>query len=99
MLLLGAWIEAERAKELRLLNAIVPAAELGAFARARAEELASAPPAALRMTRALIRGDTAVLRARIQAEGVAFAQCLTSPEAREAFTAFLERRKPDFTKL
>jgi enoyl-CoA hydratase/carnithine racemase len=99
ILLLGAWIEAERAKELRLVNAVVPASELGAFARARAEELAACPPAALRMTRSLMRGDPAVLRARMQSEGVAFAQCLTSPEAKEAFTAFLERRKPDFTKL
>jgi enoyl-CoA hydratase/carnithine racemase len=100
MLLLGAWIDAERARDLRLVNAVVPSvAELGAYARQRAEELAACPPAALRATRALMRGDPAALRARIQSEAAAFARCLTSPEAKEAFTAFLERRAPDFTKF
>ncbi len=99
MLLLGAWIDAERARDLRLVNAIVPTVELGSFARQRAEELAACPPGALRATRALIRGDATLLRARIQSEAAAFAQCLTSPEAREAFTAFLERRPPDFSKV
>jgi enoyl-CoA hydratase/carnithine racemase len=100
MLLLGAWIHAERARELRLINDIVPSlTELAPFARQRAQELAACPPGALRTTRALLRGDTAALRARIQSEGAAFARCLTSPEAREALTAFLERRPPDFSKL
>jgi enoyl-CoA hydratase/carnithine racemase len=100
MLLLGVWIDAERARELRLVNAILPSpTELVAFARARAEELAACPPRALRMTRALLRGDTEALRARIRSEAGAFAECLTSPEAKEAFTAFLERRPPDFSKL
>jgi enoyl-CoA hydratase/carnithine racemase len=100
MLLLGAWVDATRAKELRLVNAVLPnAEELVAFARARAQELAAAPPGALRATRALLRGDRAELRMRIAEEARAFAQCLTSPEAREAFAAFLERRAPDFSKI
>jgi enoyl-CoA hydratase/carnithine racemase len=100
MLLLGAWIQAERAKDLRLINDIVPGTgELAAFARQRAEQLAACPPGALRMTRALMRGDVEAVRARIQNEAAAFARCLTSPEAREAFTAFLERRPPDFSKV
>jgi enoyl-CoA hydratase/carnithine racemase len=99
MLLLGAWIDAERARELRLVNAIVPSSELAPFARARAAELAASPPGALRMTRALLRGDAEALRARIQKEAAAFAESLKSPEAKEAFNAFLERRPPDFTKV
>jgi enoyl-CoA hydratase/carnithine racemase len=100
ILLLGAWIDAERAKELRLVNAVLPStSELAAFARARAEELASSPPSALRLTRALLRGDREVLRARVQEEGRVFAERMTSPEAKEAFTAFFERRPPDFSKL
>jgi enoyl-CoA hydratase/carnithine racemase len=95
ILLLGAWIDAERARELRLVNAVLPSsADLDAFARARANDLA----AALRKTRALLRGDPTALRARIAEEAHGFAECLTSPEAREAFTAFLERRAPDFSK-
>jgi enoyl-CoA hydratase/carnithine racemase len=100
MLLLGAWIDAERARELRLVNAVLPTTgEAVAFARARAEELAASPPQALRATRALLRGDRGPLRARIQEEANAFAHSLTSPEAKEAFSAFLERRAPDFSKL
>jgi enoyl-CoA hydratase/carnithine racemase len=99
MLLLGAWIDAERARELRLVNAVVPSSELASFARARAAELAASPPGALRMTRALLRGDAEALRARIQKEAAAFAESLKSPEAKEAFNAFLERRPPDFTKV
>jgi enoyl-CoA hydratase/carnithine racemase len=99
MLLLGAWIDAARAKELRLVNAVLHADELVPFARARAGELAASPPAALRATRALLRGDRAGLRAQIGQEAQAFAHSLTSPEAKEAFTAFLERRAPDFSKL
>jgi enoyl-CoA hydratase/carnithine racemase len=100
ILLLGAWIDAARARELRLVNAVLPTAgELLAFARARATELAASPPQALRTTRALLKGDPAALRARIGEEALAFAKCLTSPEAKEAFAAFLERRAPDFSKL
>jgi enoyl-CoA hydratase/carnithine racemase len=100
ILLLGAWIDAERAKELRLVNAVLPStSELVAFARARAEELASCPPRAVHMTRALFRGDRELLRARVQEELRAFADRMTSPEAKEAFTAFFERRAPDFSKL
>ncbi len=100
MLLLGAWIDAERAKELRLVNAIVAGpGELAPFARQRAAELAACPPGALRMTRALLRGDAAAVRTRIGSEAAAFAQCLTSPEAKEAFNAFLERRAPDFSSM
>ncbi len=96
MLLLGAWIDAERAKELRLINAVLPStSELVAFARARTVELAASPPGALRATRALLRGDRDDLRVRIREEARVFAECLTSPEARGALAAFLERRPPD----
>jgi enoyl-CoA hydratase/carnithine racemase len=100
ILLLGAWIDAERARELRLVNAVLPSGpELLAFARARAGDLAASPPQALRTTRALLRGDPSALRARIAEEALAFAKSLTTAEAREAFAAFLERRAPDFSKI
>ena len=98
MLLLGAWIDAARAERLGLVNAVLPSApELLAFARERAGELAKSPPSAVRMTKKLLR-DPPTMRARAQEEARRFAECLVSPEAREAFSAFLERRPPDFTK-
>jgi enoyl-CoA hydratase/carnithine racemase len=98
MLLLGAWIDAARAERLGLFNAVLPTApELLAFARERAGELAKNPPGAVQATKALLRERDA-LRARVLEEGQRFAERLVSPEAREAFTAFLERRAPDFGK-
>ena len=41
--------------------------------------------------------DTDALLARIQQEGTLFGQRLKSPEAREAFAAFAERRAPNFS--
>jgi enoyl-CoA hydratase/carnithine racemase len=98
MLLLGAWIDAARAERLGLVNAVLPSAqELLAFSRERASDLAKSPPGAIRMTKAMLR-DRDAMRARVREEGERFAECLASPEAREAFTAFLERRPPDFGK-
>jgi enoyl-CoA hydratase/carnithine racemase len=64
------------------------------FARQRAREIAKGPPGAVRMTKALLR-DKGAMRARVQEEAKRLAECLVSPEAREAFTAFLARRPPD----
>jgi hypothetical protein len=49
------------------------------------------------MTKAMLR-DRDAMRAHVREDGERFAECLASPEAREAFTAFLERRAPDFGK-
>jgi enoyl-CoA hydratase/carnithine racemase len=97
MILLGAPLEPARARELGLVNAVLPSAELRDFALARAQDLARQPPQALRLSRALLRGDRADVEARIDEENRHFAACLVSPEAREAFTAFVQRRPPDFT--
>jgi enoyl-CoA hydratase/carnithine racemase len=99
MLLLGTAIDAIRAKELGLVNQVLPAAELPAFARRKAEELAAKPRRALCTTRSLVRNNRAVLLAHAQEEASHFSVSLASPEAREAFTAFVERRAPDFSKL
>lgn len=99
LLLLGAWMPAARAHQLGLVNEIVPAAELREVALARAVALAKQPPQALRQSRALLRGDLTATLARLDEEAQLFGQCLVGPEAREAFTAFLEKRAPDFSKL
>ncbi|HEY0270862.1 MAG TPA: enoyl-CoA hydratase-related protein [Sphingomonas sp.] len=98
MLLLGEPLEAEAAERAGLVTAIVPAEALRDHARARAAALTRVPPSALAATRALIRGDRAAIKARIDAEAALFETLIQSAEAREAFTAFLEKRPPDFRK-
>ena len=98
MLLRGAVLDAARAAAVGLVNEVVPG-DVVAFARERARELAQKPPTAVRLTKALLRGHHEEVRARVAAEGVHFGAQLVSAEAREAFTAFMERRAPDFSKF
>ena len=89
LLMLGEPFDAERALELGLVNAVVPADDLAAVALAKARSLAAKPRNALRETRRLMRGDTAPVAERIETEARLFAQALRSPEAFAAMTAFL----------
>lgn len=98
LLALGETFSAERAVAAGFVNAIVPAAELEAAARKSAIRLARKPPEALALCRRLMRGDNQAVGAAIEAEARVFMERLTSPEAREAFAAFLEKRPPDFAK-
>jgi len=99
MLALGETFTAERALSAGLVNAIVPADQLEATARKSAIRLARKPPEALALCRRLMRGEAAAASAAIEEEARIFAERLVSPEAREAFAAFLEKRAPDFDKL
>ena len=45
------------------------------------------------------RAHAKLVQETIAVEGEIFGQRLRSPEAREAFQAFFEKRKPDFTKF
>ncbi|VVB43105.1 Enoyl-CoA hydratase [Beijerinckiaceae bacterium RH AL1] len=98
MFALGERVDAARALAWGLANRVVKGDELQATAQAAAQALAARPPGAVVATKALMR-DRARLQAQIAREGEAFAGRLASPEAREAFTAFAERRKPDFSKF
>lgn len=98
MFVLGEAVDARKAVDWGIANEIVPNAELRAKARAAAEAIAARPPAAVAITKALMR-DPAALAQRIDHEGAYFAAQLKSPEAREAFAAFAEKRKPDFSKV
>jgi enoyl-CoA hydratase/carnithine racemase len=98
-LLLGEPFMAEAALEAGLVNRIVTPAECNALARAQALKLAAKPLVSLLATKRLLKSELqeAVLR-RIDEEGDEFARLLSQPAAREAVTAFMEKRKPDFSK-
>lgn len=100
LLMLGEPFSAETAKEIGLVNAVVPAESLLATAMATARKLAAKPAASLRETKALMKqGLHEAVKLAMDDESEAFREQLQSPEAKEAFTAFLEKRQPDFSKL
>lgn len=99
LLALGEPFTAEAARDTGMVNKIVPAEELEATAIAAARKIAQKPPEALALARRLLRGDPGETAARVDEEAALFSKCMQSPEAKEAFTAFLEKRPPDFTKI
>ncbi|MBH1964514.1 MAG: enoyl-CoA hydratase [Comamonadaceae bacterium] len=99
-LLLGEPFFAEAALEVGLINRIVPPSEANGLAQAQARKLAAKPLASLIETKRLMKGaqQEEVLK-RIGEEAVSFGRMLGEPAAREAMTAFMEKRYPDFSKL
>ena len=66
----------------------------------RAQALARLPASSMRVTKRLLKqGQQQAIAQQMQAEGEEFRAMLGSPEAREAFSAFLEKRKPDFSRF
>lgn len=97
MLFFGEPFDAVVAKELGLVNAVVPAAEVVEYAQGRARALADKPIEALRQTKRLLKAPLRdETRARMRAEAAAFTERLASPELREAVSAFFEKRAPRF---
>jgi len=97
-LLMGDPFMAEAALEVGLVNRIVPPTEANAVAQAQARKLAAKPLTALMETKRLMKmGHQDQVLQRIGVEAQSFGKLLTSPAAREAFTAFMEKRNPDFS--
>lgn len=99
LLMLCDFVDAKRAHELGLVNAVVPASELEAHARRICERLAQKSPSALRYTKALLRDTSGTTLERMRREFEIFGNQLRSPESREAIAAFFEKRAPDFSRL
>ena len=97
-LLLGEPFMAEAALEIGLVNRIVPPTEVNAMAQTQARKLAAKPLTSLVETKRLMKKGQAVQVAQqMDEEGAVFGRMLREPAAREAFTAFMEKRKPDFS--
>jgi enoyl-CoA hydratase/carnithine racemase len=100
LLLLGEPFGAELARELGLVNAVYPDEALLETAFRKARQLAAQPPASVRLTKALLkRPSEAAVSQTIEEELALFVELLKSPAAAEAFQAFLEKRKPDFSRF
>jgi len=99
-LMLGEAFLAQEALEMGLVSKIVPAAELRAFAEGQAAKLVALPASSIRATKQLMKAARkGPVTEAIAAENKFFGAMLAAPEAKEAFTAFFEKRKPDFTKF
>ncbi len=100
LLLLGEPFSAQKAKEIGLVTEVIPESELLSTAMAQARKLAGKPAASLRLTKRLMKqGQMAAVQQQIKLESDHFGERLNSPEAKEAFSAFLEKRKPDFSRF
>ena len=99
-LLLGEPFMAEAALEVGLVNRIVPPLEANSVAQAQARKLAAKPMTALIETKRLMKkGQASLVAQQMSEEGASFGRMLREPAAREAFGAFMEKRKPDFSKV
>jgi len=99
MLLLGEPLDAETAHAWGLVNRVVGDNELMPTAHDAARRLAALPPQAVRLTKRLIKHGAPDVAARIDEEIGIFSERLASPEAQEAFAAFMEKRRPDFSRF
>lgn len=96
-LLLGEAFDAHEAEKMGIVNRVLPADELMAFVHAQAAKLAALPAESLRVTKQLMKTDLQTpVAAAMLTEMQHFMRMLKGPDAKEAFSAFLEKRKPRF---
>ena len=99
LLLLGETIDATTALQWGLVNRVVEDPILMEVAQEFAKRVSMQPPATLLITKTLLRDDRPGLAQRLEQEGRTFTARLKSPEAKEAVTAALEKRPPDFSRF
>ena len=99
-LLLAEPISAEEALEMKIVNRILPPGEVLDYAIRQAERFNALPPASVRETKRLMKASWRAMSEKlIVEEATSFGKLLRNAEAKEAFTAFFERRKPDFSRF
>jgi enoyl-CoA hydratase/carnithine racemase len=99
-LLLGDAFTAQEAFDMGFVSKVLSVDELLPYAQKQAARLIALPAASVRTTKALMKQPRLeATMAAITAENERFSAMLLAPEAKEAFTAFFEKRKPDFSAL
>jgi enoyl-CoA hydratase/carnithine racemase len=98
LILLGLPFDAKRAADLGLVTQVVSDQNLLATANETARKLAAKPAGALQASKRLMKQSFRdQIKAAMKAENEEFSVQVRSADAKEALTAFLERRAPDFT--
>ena len=99
LILLGLPFDAHRAADLGLVTQVVSDQALLATASETARKLAEKPAGALQASKRLMkRSFREQLKAAMKAENEEFSVQVRSADAKEAFAAFLEKRRPDFNR-
>jgi len=99
LILLGTPFDARRAAELGLVTEVVSDKDVLARATETARKLAAKPAAALQASKRLMKQPfREQIKTAMKAENEEFSAQVRSEDAKEALTAFLEKRKPDFTR-
>ena len=99
LILLGIPFDARRAAELGLVTQVISDKDVLARATETARKLAAKPAGALLATKRLLTQPfREQIKAAMKAENEEFSAQVRSEDAKEALTAFLEKRKPDFTR-
>src|ERR1700726_4195827 len=99
LLLLGTSFDARRAADLGLVTEVAPDKDVLAKATETARKLAAKPAAALQASKRLLKQPfREQIKAAMKAENEEFSAQVRSEDAKEAFSAFLEKRKPDFAR-
>lgn len=100
LLMFGEPFSAQLAHELGVVNAVLPEGQVLDHALERCRKLTEQPASSLLLSKQLLkRAQQALVRETMRHENEVFRQRLASPEAKEAFAAFLEKRKPDFSRF
>ena len=99
LILLGLPFDARRAAELGIVTRVVPDQKLLGTATETAQKLAEKPAGALQACKRLMKQSSREqIEQAMRLENEEFAARVRSADAKEAFTAFLEKRPPDFTR-
>jgi len=99
-LMLGEAFSANEAFEMGFVNKVLPLEELLPYAQRQAAKLVALPAASIRLTKRLMKGkQPAAISDKMTEENKHFSAMLNAPEAKEAFMAFFQKRKPDFSQF
>jgi len=99
LLYTGDFISADEAERVGLYNKVVPSSELQVETLRWAEKLAAGPAFSIGMTKEMLNNEMDMnLSTALEAEAQAQAICMMNPDYKEAYEAFVARRKPIFNK-
>jgi enoyl-CoA hydratase/carnithine racemase len=97
LLMTGDFVEAAEAERIGLYNRVVPRGELETATREFAEKLANGPALGIAKTKEMLNREMHMsFESALEAEAVAQALCMQTPDFKEAHAAFIEKRPAKF---